>query len=80
MKAKKCHAFFVCMSEMVGAHKQITTQNINRWPMGYNRQPIKYEEIFDHYCWFYVVFMDDVMLFNSTGAFVKPRIEGTIYW
>lgn len=48
--------------------------------MGYNRQPIKYEEIFDHYCWFYVVFMDDVMLFNSTGAFVKPRIEGTIYW
>ena len=32
MKAKKCHAFFVCMSETIGASKQIT--NSKQKPMG----------------------------------------------
>ena len=32
MKAKKCHAFFVCMSEMVGTYQQIT--NSKTEPMG----------------------------------------------
>ena len=63
MKAKKCHAFFVCKSKCntIGTEQYYFNKPMGQWGITGDKEN---EEVFNHFCWAHDVCMDDILYGN----------------